>query len=169
MVVRALALLLFRLAAKIKRRDKVLLITAADAGELCPVVFFCPCNFPCMERLLAILFSVMLLIATAPPKVSVSMCSYAGGMCVQKESATSASGGSCALDHEDSASGKRPACPMPLCCVSGPCCCLCLLPERPVLPEPYWLQETHTQPATYRAFLPQQVWLSVWKPPAFSV
>ena len=146
-----------------------MLKTPSGKDKLLQVLFICPCNFPFMERLLSILFSVMLLIATAPPKVSVSVCSYAGGICVQKESCTPTSGGSCALNHGDSDDGKRPVCPMPVCCFSGPCCCLCLVPERPVLPEPYWLQETHTQPATYRAFLPQQVWLSVWKPPAFSV
>jgi hypothetical protein len=123
-----------------------------------------------MERLLAILFSVTLLIATAPPKVPVTECDYAGGICVQKASVRSDSEDTCWFDfggcNDDS---KKSACPMPICCVSGPCCCLCIVPERPELPEPVWLPEPRTQPATQRAFLPQQVWLSVWKPPAFSV
>lgn len=126
-------------------------------------------KFPCMDRLLAVLFSVMLLIATAPPKAPGGDCSFSGGICTAKQTGSpAASGGACSLDHE-SDNGNKPACPTPICCVCGPCCCLCLVPERPVLPVAYWSDEVRTKPATHRDFLPQQVGLSVWKPPAFSV
>lgn len=126
-------------------------------------------QFSRMERLLAILFSIMLLIATAPPKMAGGGCSYAGDICTPKENCTpTSSEASCAL-HRDGNGDQKPVCPMPICCVCGPCCCLCLVPERPVLPVAFWPDEIRTSPATQQAFLPQQVWLTVWKPPAFSV
>lgn len=120
-----------------------------------------------MERLLAIFFSVTLLIATASPGEPVGECSGADEVCLQKPGAESE--GSCLFDFGGCNDSDKSACPIPVCCISSSCCCLCIVPERPELPEPVWLPETRTQPATQRGFTPQQVWLSVWKPPAFSV
>jgi len=121
-----------------------------------------------MERLLAILFSITLLMATAPPKAAMSDCSYSGGICVKNEDCSPASDSACSLSHEES-DDEKSACPMPICCVCGPCCCLCIVPERPVVPTAIFPDEKDIKIFAQQNFSPQQVWLSVWKPPAFSV
>ncbi|MCW5924849.1 MAG: hypothetical protein KIS77_21195 [Saprospiraceae bacterium] len=120
-----------------------------------------------MERLLSILFSVTLLLATMPPKVG-GDCFYWGGICVVQESCAADAAASCAADHSKDGD-KAPVCPAPICCVAGPCCCLCLMPETPLLPSVVLPTERSARVFACAVFLPQQVWLSVWKPPAFSV
>lgn len=160
------ALSIFRLAGKGTATDKILLKAVSNADEPKRVYVFCPRNFVYMERLLSILFSVVLLIATAPPKTG-SGCNVAVGFCVLVENcAAPSSESSCSLDHKGDCSEKS-ACPIPICCVCGPCCCLCIVPERPVLPTTILLDEQSVKIFTHPVFLPQQVWLSVWKPPAF--
>jgi hypothetical protein len=152
-----------------KQAEKILLKTPAGAAKPPRVCVFCACNLLHMERLLSLLFSITLLMATAPPKSATNDCSYSGGICVQKESCdSSASDSACSLGHQEDKS-ENSACPMPICCVCGPCCCLCIVPERPVLPTAIFPDETGAKIFALQNFSPQQVWLSVWKPPAFSV
>ncbi|MCC6279771.1 MAG: hypothetical protein IT262_04170 [Saprospiraceae bacterium] len=115
-----------------------------------------------MERLLAVLFSVMLLIATSPPPAEVEGCDYSGGICV----ATNVSNclfSSCESEDKEQDSG----CTMPVCCVSGPYCCLCLVPEQPeICCRPVSVQEKRVKPGEHQDFYPLEVDLAIWKPPA---
>ncbi|MFN0037007.1 MAG: hypothetical protein ACKVUS_18285 [Saprospiraceae bacterium] len=134
-----------------------------------------------MDRLLALLFSVTMLLVSLPPRVSSDVCDYSGGICVKKESCSAKSASSsCSSEQpacrimlggeEEGACGKDADCSFPICCVCGPCCCLCLVPERPVLHvAPAVPEEERLKPNGQQDFLPQQVCFSIWKPPAFSV
>jgi hypothetical protein len=152
---------------------------------------FVAANHCYMDRLLVLLFSATLLIATSPPRVSNGLCDYSGGVCTAKESCSAKSESSCSegqsaisptyvkttADKKASAGkedkndcGKKSGCPLPICCVCGPCCCLCIVPERPVLHiAPPLPDEERVKPSEHQDFLPQQVCLAIWKPPAFSV
>jgi hypothetical protein len=120
-----------------------------------------------MERLLSILFSVTLLMANMPPKGGEG-CDVGAGFCVMVENCAPSPDSSCSLGHQGEC-GEKSACPIPICCVCGPCCCLCLVPERPVLPVAIFPDEECIKVFAQKNFSPQQVWLAVWKPPAFSV
>gem|GEM_PF-3485084 len=133
-----------------------------------------------MERLLATLFSVTLLLATSPPRELNGACDYSGGICTVKEICSAKSESSCSNEQHSSLvlsdtenennCGKNSGCPLPICCVYGPCCCLCVVPERPVLHiAPPLPEKERVKPGEPQDFLPQQVCLAIWKPPAFSV
>ncbi|MFN0174172.1 MAG: hypothetical protein ACKVU0_05950 [Saprospiraceae bacterium] len=133
-----------------------------------------------MERLLAILFSVTLFLATSPPRGLDKACDYSGGICTVKEICSAKSETSCYKEEphnldlsnteKENDCGEKSGCPLPICCVYGPCCCLCVVPERPVLHiAPPLPEEKRVKPGEPQDFLPQQVCLSIWKPPSFSV
>ncbi|MBC7774500.1 MAG: hypothetical protein H7246_03605 [Phycisphaerae bacterium] len=142
-----------------------------------------------MDRLLVLLFSVTLLIATSPPRVMNEACDYSGGICTGKGSCSAKSESFCfkeqlvnqilppapqgttgAGKEDKNGCGKKSGCPLPICCVCGPCCCLCIVPERPVLHiAPPLPDEQRVKPSEHQDFLPQQVYFTIWKPPSFSV
>ena len=161
------ALSIFKLAGEGKHADKILLKTLNDADELRHHCVICGHNCHYMERLLSILFSITLLMTTMPPK-SGGGCDAAVGFCVPVENCAPDSESPCSLDHPGDC-GEKSACPIPICCVCGPCCCLCLMPEHPVLPTAILPDEVSVKIFAHSVFSPQQVWFSVWKPPAFSV
>ncbi|MFN0215616.1 MAG: hypothetical protein ACKVT2_15270 [Saprospiraceae bacterium] len=132
-----------------------------------------------MERLLVLLFSVTLTLATSPPMGLSDSCDYVSGICTSKPVRSDIPNAcfgvfemKCDLEEEEDKDDctKNSGCPLPICCVNGPCCCLCIVPERPVLfrattsPE-----EERVKPIEPKGFLPQQFYPSIWKPPAFSV
>lgn len=142
------------------------------------VFFICPRKSYCMERLLAFLFSVTLLLATSPPRESNEACDYSGGICTIKESCLAKSEPTCTKEQnacgdeagKENGCGDKSGCPLPICCIYGPCCCLCVVPERPVLHiAPPLPEEKRVKPGEPQGFIPQQVCRSIWKPPAFSV
>jgi hypothetical protein len=115
-----------------------------------------------MERLLAILFSVSLLQSTAPPRAVSEHCDFMAGVCVFLSGTVD-----CGESDEQSGCEKSRDCALPVCCSNGPCCCLCLVPERPFIhaapsPAEIWL----AKPNGLQHFYPQQVSRSIWKPPA---
>ncbi len=122
-----------------------------------------------MDRLLVLLFSVTLLIATAAPRGASEECNFSGGICTTVEKAVKKST-SCLFSgcsEENETEEQDSGCSMPACCVSGPCCCLCLVPEQPqICGRPVLIQEKRVKPGYYQGFYPQEVDLSIWKPPA---
>lgn len=122
-----------------------------------------------MERLLVLLFSVTLLIATAAPRGASEECNFSGGICTTVETAVKKST-SCLFSgcsEKNETEEQDSGCSMPACCVSGPCCCLCLVPEQPqICGRPVLIQEKRVKPGYYQGFYPQEVDLSIWKPPA---
>jgi hypothetical protein len=125
-----------------------------------------------MDRLLALLFSVTLIIATSPPRVGVEGCDYSGGICVVskvvKDNFQCILSFSCEKGTDDGTEDS--GCSMPACCVSSSCCCLCLVPEQPqICGRPVLIQEKRIKPGYYQGFYPQEVDLSIWKPPSFVV
>ena len=147
-------------AAKVRRADKVLL-NRGRGSPISPVKFFiCICNPAFMDRLLSILFSVVLLTATSPPRTAAGVCDVAGNCSRMPVHLPCRS-------NEKSNDKQKPACPVPVCCVCGPCCCVCLVPEQPVLHRGAMPEESENlQPGSFLTFHPQPVWLSIWKPPA---
>jgi hypothetical protein len=123
-----------------------------------------------MDRLLVLLFSVTLLLATSAPRVSTEARDCSGGVGMEKKTC-SVFALFCTPDQEgDSDCSKDSDCKFPICCVCGPCCCLCIVPECPVLYIAPALPEVQNlKPSGYQVFFPQQVCFSIWKPPAFSV
>lgn len=122
-----------------------------------------------MDRLLVLLFSVTIFLATSAPRGGMENCDFSGGICVMtktvKDKMNCLASFSCEKggDSEEKDSG----CTMPACCVSGPCCCLCLVPEQPqICGRPVLIQEKRVKPGYYQGFYPQEVDLSIWKPPA---
>ncbi|MDO8368544.1 MAG: hypothetical protein Q7T20_17220 [Saprospiraceae bacterium] len=133
-----------------------------------------------MDRLLAFLFSVTLLLATSPPRESNEAYDCSGGICIVKESCLAKTEPTCTKEQascqgqagtkNENRCGDKSGCPLPICCVYGPCCCLCVVPERPVLHiAPPLPEEERVKPGEPQGFIPQQVYHSIWKPPAFSV
>jgi hypothetical protein len=153
-------------------KGKVVLKGWGNADESKGVFFLCSCKSALMDRLLVLLFSVTMLLATAAPKVPNLACAYSKSKCIATAICTALSGSLCsgAPCKEKDGCGKGSGCPLPVCCVSGPGCCLCIVPERPLLhigssfPEEELILPNGFQDAT-----PQQVYFSIWKPPAFSV
>lgn len=128
-------------------------------------------EFPAyMDRLLVFLFSITLVLATYPPRVSPDACDYKGGICVVKEICVKANSICSTSEEENSDCSKDSGCRFPICCVYGPCCCLCIIPECPVLHiSPSLPEEERLKPNSDQDFFPQMVCVSIWKPPAFSV
>lgn len=125
-----------------------------------------------MDRLLVYLFSCSLFLATSPPEMPNAACDYSGGICTMKQSCGEQQSRSCPFDKngKKGCGGKKSGCPLPACCLNGPCCCLCIVPERPVLHmAPVLAEEKRVKPHYNPNFHPQEVSLSIWKPPAFSV
>jgi hypothetical protein len=121
-----------------------------------------------MERLLVLLFSVTLLMATAPPRSTSDACDYSGGICTVSAVVTAQV--SCLFSgcsEENETEEQDSGCSMPACCVSGPCSCLCLVPEQPeICGKPVYVPEKRVKPGEHQDFYPQEVDLAIWKPPA---
>ncbi|MDX1910271.1 MAG: hypothetical protein SFV22_02235 [Saprospiraceae bacterium] len=119
-----------------------------------------------MERLLAILFSISLLQSTAPPRAVNENCDFMAGICVLISSSGVTD---CSGQGEENDCEKNKDCALPVCCSNGPCCCLCLVPERPVIHAAPVSAETNSGlPSNIQHFCPQQVLRSIWKPPAMT-
>lgn len=133
--------------------------------------FFCGCKSFLMDRLLVLLFSVTLLLATSPPRVANEACDFSGGICTVKEGCLAKSSFACTAPQEEKKDcSKDSDCSFPICCVYGPCCCLCIVPVCPVLPVSAPMpEETCVKPCEHQDFYPQQVSRAIWKPPSFSV
>lgn len=120
-----------------------------------------------MDRLLVLLFSVTLLLATSPPRALLEGCDYSGGVCTTQKEVNKES--SCWLfpANEEEGSSEGSGCSFPICCVYGPCCCLCIVPVCPVIHvAPPLPEEENARPTGGQDFAPQQVYRAIWKPPA---
>jgi hypothetical protein len=136
-------------------------------GILDNLNFFCTAK-PCwMERLLVFLFSITLLIATSPPPATGEGCDFYGGICMVVESIGGITSCSSSSEEDPNDCSKNSDCSGPICCLYGPCSCLCLMPEYPVLVvSPDFPEERSVKPGEHQDFVPQQYCLSIWKPPA---
>ena len=134
--------------------------------------YLCTRKYLYVNRLLVFLFSVTMLLATSPPRVASVSCDFSGGICTAKDDCSLFGSAPCTpkqtgKDGHKKDCGDESNCPLPICCICGPCCCLCIVPERPTLHiEPTTSIEERLTPLYYQTFVPQQVLLSIWKPPA---